>query len=294
MSLTQQRHHFVPEFYQRGFIEDGSGLIWVCEKGRAPRQRSVKKGAGFEYNLYAFTHADGSVDVGSVEKKLADLDRDAAAVIRKIDGGTPITPEERKTLCEFIGVMYRRTPEHRRAVGDMAVETVPEAFERIEAEIFTPNFRIVDSLTTEQRHRLEQRYAEFLNVRANYSARPPDFLFPKLVVRDSVFQVRLENMDWAFFKSTKDTPFVTCDDPVIFNFSLSHSQGGVLFFPLSRHILLQAMGISTYGGAYQQLPDRKVHILNRHLVRNAKKQVYSGRRRPELAKFVNRWIGKGF
>lgn len=294
MSLTQQRHHFVPEFYQRGFIEDGSGLIWVYEKGGAPRLKSVKKGAGFEVNLYAVTNPDGSVDVQSVEKQLADLDNNAAAVIRKIDAGKPISPHERKLLCAFIGVMYRRTPEHRRAVGEMAAGMIPGLFDTVEAELFTPHFKNIDNLNGEQRQRLAQRYSEFLALKAEYSAEPPDFLFPRLVVRNSVFETLLERLDWAFFKSTNETPFLTSDDPVVFNLSPRHKQGGLLFFPLSRHTLLQAMGASSYGGTYRQLPDRKVEALNRYVVRQAKEQIYSGRRDPGLEKFISRWLGKGF
>jgi hypothetical protein len=189
--------------------------------------------------------------------------------------------------------MYRRTPEHRRAVRDIAVEQFPEFFDRLEATLFTPNFQIIDTLTDKQRQRLDQRYAEFLKIKAEYSDKPPDFLFPSLIIRDSVFQMLLDSLDWVFFKSTKETPFVTCDDPVIFNLSPRHSQGGLLFFPLSRHTFLQAMGISTYGGAHHQLPDRKVVALNRYVVSHAKKQVYSGQQRPEMKKFVDRWLGKG-
>jgi len=292
--MTHQRHHFVPEFYQRGFIEDGSGLIWVYEKGRVPRQRSVKKGAGFEVNLYAFTNPDGSVNVESVERKLANLDSDAAAIIRKIDMGTPISVQERKLLCTFIGVMYRRTPEHRRVVREMAAETIPDLFDTVEAERFTPHFKNIDNLTAEQRQRLAQRYSEFLALKAQYSAEPPDFLFPSLVVNNSIFETLLERLDWAFFKSTPQKPFLTCDNPVVFNLSPRHKQGGLLFFPLSRHTLLQAMGESSYGGTYRQLADRKVEILNQYVVRQAKEQVYSGRRDSGLEKFISRWLGKGF
>jgi hypothetical protein len=293
MELTEQRHHYVPEFYQRGFIEDGSGLIWVYEKGRTPRQLSVKKRVGFELNLYAFTNRDGGVDVESIEKSLADIDREAARVIRKIDSGAGISAEDRQSLCTFIGVMWRRTPEHRRKVGDMATKTMPEVFANIEAEIFSPGFDVKQYLNEDQQKRLEQRYAEFLQIKREYSAKHPDFLFPSLIIRNSILQMMLEGMDWAFFKSTRDTPYLTCDDPVVFNLSPQHQQGGVLFFPLSKDTLLQAMRVSSYRGGYQQLTNTQVRELNRHIVRNAKNQVYAGRTSKVLAGFVEKWLGKG-
>ncbi|MGH9970413.1 MAG: DUF4238 domain-containing protein, partial [Pyrinomonadaceae bacterium] len=37
------KHHYIPQFYQRGFIRDKSNSVWVYEKGRRPRQLSIRK-----------------------------------------------------------------------------------------------------------------------------------------------------------------------------------------------------------------------------------------------------------
>ena len=89
MSRPTIRSHYIPQFYQRGFIADGSGLIWVYSKGCTPRLESVRK-TGMGLNLYAFMNNRKELDTESVEKELAKLDTDGAAVIHKLEKyGTP-------------------------------------------------------------------------------------------------------------------------------------------------------------------------------------------------------------
>ncbi len=45
------KHHYIPKFYQRGFINDKSNQIWVYEKGRQPRRSAIRK-AGMKIALY--------------------------------------------------------------------------------------------------------------------------------------------------------------------------------------------------------------------------------------------------
>jgi hypothetical protein len=68
-----RKHHYVPRFYQRGFMADASKKMWVYQKNRKPQRYSTKK-TGMEIDLYAFRNAQGEVDLGSVEKELALLD----------------------------------------------------------------------------------------------------------------------------------------------------------------------------------------------------------------------------
>jgi len=67
------KHHYVPEFYQRGFIADGTNRIWVYHKDRAPRRYYTRK-TGMRLDLYAFRDIRGVSDSTTVERQLADLD----------------------------------------------------------------------------------------------------------------------------------------------------------------------------------------------------------------------------
>ncbi len=71
-----RKHHCVPQFYQRGFIADGSNRIWVYQKDLCPRRYGVKK-TGLRIDLYAFPDKDGQTDYGTVERQLARIDDQA-------------------------------------------------------------------------------------------------------------------------------------------------------------------------------------------------------------------------
>ncbi len=67
--LEPHKHHFIPRFYQRGFVPGRGRKIWVYEKDGKPLRRSIRS-VGMQVDLYAFERA-GQVDFGSVEKELA-------------------------------------------------------------------------------------------------------------------------------------------------------------------------------------------------------------------------------
>lgn len=107
-----------------------------------------------------------------------------------------------------------------------------------------------------------------------------------------MFERVLLAMDWVYFKSTPDTEFLTCDNPVVFNKGTGlKDQNAVIIFPLSRKLLLQAMWISNYRGSYVQLADTQIRTMNRYVVRNSLSEVYASKRSKILQNFVSKWIG---
>lgn len=108
---TGTRQHSIPQFYQRGFIPDKTGLIWIYEKDAEPRQESVRK-TGMEINFYGFTKNE-QIDNESVENELQKIDDAGARLIHKLEKGKSLSDQERYTLSQFVSVMWRRTKEHK-------------------------------------------------------------------------------------------------------------------------------------------------------------------------------------
>lgn len=292
------KHHYVPQFYQRGFVKetnrDGNkeGLIWVYEKGKSPRKLPIKD-TGMQIDLYALTDRNGSVDNITTEAELGKIDNKGAAAIQKLVKGAPITESERTDLCKFVSVMYRRTPKFKAYQTKMTAQMMPEFFELHNEAWLRQEMQKRASSPAQAERWFEQRRGELEELRKEYLRQPPDFLFSNNVLRDSVFEKVLFDMDWALFKSTPDTDFFTCDDPALFNkgSGLGDKQNAVIMFPLSRELFLQAMWITTYKGAYIQLSDSEVRKLNRDVVRNADFQVYASHKSGPLSLFIDKWIG---
>lgn len=83
METQDIKSHYIPQFYQRGFISDATGLIWVYSADSEPKLVSVRK-TGMGLNLYAFRNRQNQLDVTTVEEQLAKLDSDGAAIIKKL------------------------------------------------------------------------------------------------------------------------------------------------------------------------------------------------------------------
>lgn len=284
------RSHYIPEFYQRGFIADGSGLIWVYSKDTAPKLVSVRK-TGMVMNLYAFRTRDNEVDATTVEKELAKLDSDGAAVIHRLQKGHLLSEDERWTLSRFVSVMWRRTTAHKEHAESMASGMMGEFFEEHDNdwlhELLTDRFG--SGVATEGI--FEKQKIELARLREDYQREVPSFIFPNNTLRDSIFERVLFSMDWVYFRATTDTEFLTCDDPVVFNKGTGlKDENAVIIFPLSRFLLLQGMWKSTYQSTFVQLGDSDIRTLNRYIVSNANKEVYSSKKSNVLAEFVAKRI----
>jgi hypothetical protein len=90
-------HHYVPQFYQRGFLAEGSSKLWIYEKGFPPRHRSTRK-TGMVIDLYAFRNEVGATDYSTVENELMRIDDQAAKVIQNL-GAEGLLPTRRE--CGF-------------------------------------------------------------------------------------------------------------------------------------------------------------------------------------------------
>jgi uncharacterized protein DUF4238 len=270
-------HHYVPQFYQRGFsLSEDRNKVWVYERGIRPRRRSVRS-TGMELDLYAFPGPDGATDFASVEKALARLDDDAAKIVHRIEKHERLTLKDRSLLSRFASVMYRRTPKHKAKVNKMAIDLLPKVLEPLQA--------ISDQLN-------EAGRAEIERIRGEYSANPPTFLFAQHVLRESEFENLMYTMDWVFFEAEQCSAFLTSDDPVMFSTGSGlGSPDAVIGFPLSKKLFLQCMWKSSYHTAFCTLSSERVNYFNECTIKSAYKQVYASDKVEDIQLAVDRNLG---
>ena len=281
-----QRQHYVPQFYLRGWTSSGEGLVWLYRKGRPPRRVSIRK-AGQEPDFYAFTDDEGVYDGGSVEKELEKLDTAAAPVIKKIEDRAPITTAERELLSRFISVLWRRVPQHREVVNDTFRELLPACLERLREDFAA--WRAAGK----NPERIDKLEKEVQRIEELYGKEVPAYFFTNNLRRDSVFEEALARMDWAFLQATPDTPFLTCDNPVLYNegSGIGDAERGIVLFPLSKELMLQAMWATSFRGACVPIPDAEVRRLNRYVVENAHREVYASVKSSGFMALVNKRMG---
>ncbi|HYX72538.1 MAG TPA: DUF4238 domain-containing protein [Nitrososphaera sp.] len=285
------KHHYIPQFYQRGFTAEKDSRIWVYEKGKEPRRYFVR-GTGVNHALYGFTNNRNEFDAETIEKELAKIDNDGAKVIQKLERGNTLKDKERLRLCRFVSVMWRRTPKHKEEVNRMAAEMMPNAFEGLDEEWIRRKVEERASSPAAAERLFEREKAEFERLHEKYMKEVPDFLFPSNTIRDSNFEQVMYGMDWVFFKAAPGTEFLTCDDPAFFNKGTGlKDKEAVIMFPLSRKLFFQAMHISDYRNGHHLLSAAGVDTLNTYVVQNAYKQVYASYRSETITTLVNEQIG---
>jgi hypothetical protein len=290
MVAPPAKHHYIPQFYQRGFTAEKDSRIWVYERGREPRRYFVR-GTGMKHALYGFTNNQNELDTETVEKELAKIDNDGAKIIQKLERGNPLKDKERLRLCRFVSVMWRRTPKHKEHVDRMGAEMMPNVFEGLDEEWIRQKVEERATSPAEAERLFEREKAEFERLREQYMRAVTDFLFAGNTIRDSNFEQIMYGMDWAFFKAALGTEFLTCDDPAFFNKGTGlRDREAVIMFPLSKKLFLQAMHISDYRNMYHPLSATEVMALNTYVVQNAYKQVYASHRSETIATLVNQQI----
>lgn len=113
-SKVKRRHHTVPRLLLRRFA-DGERLVRVPLDGGEPMVVGVGD-VTVRRDFYSMRTADGQLD-DTVENLLADLENQAARVIRKIveDGLWPLPVNDRAILGQWIAAQHVRVPAVRQA-----------------------------------------------------------------------------------------------------------------------------------------------------------------------------------
>lgn len=182
-------HHYVPQFYLRRFL-DHEGRLWVWDRDRDRVFASGPRSVAAERDFYFL---DGLVDQGhdplTMERQLADLERDVAAItgqwiewIRASDLGSPIRVPSvnREIVSLFIALQFLRTDDARSILAASAATGgyVAGSYEELRA-----------------------LHAELLWQEDGPVQRIAD---------------RIERSAWVFGRNDTTTPFTTSDNPVAF------------------------------------------------------------------------------
>ncbi|CAN5737610.1 hypothetical protein BH18ACI4_BH18ACI4_14010 [soil metagenome] len=283
--MAGARHHWVPQFYQRRFISDGSGLVLDSE----PRQESIRKTA-MARDFYAFTKNEAR-DSRSVEDALQKIDHMGPRLMRKVDHGERLTDQQRYELSVFVSVMWRRTAQHKEEAEQRAAAMMPGFFDQHNEDWLVSRLEEKQVAPDGGEVPFQKQRAKLAAIRSEYMATVPDFLFARNVVRPSIFEQVMYLMDWGFFRCSDAQEFITSDNPVVFSKGkgLKHDDA-VIFFPLSRNTCLQAMWKSQYEDSYVRASTAQVGLINRYMAQNAKREVYASYKSAVLAEFVSKWV----
>lgn len=266
-------HHFLPQFYLRGFAIADS--LWVHDRERATSFRSQPKAVANENQMYT----------EELEQVFANLvEQPAKSAIEKIRALQPLEASERFALARYVVALWKRVPKARSRVA----LNLPSAAAEVQAELEEQLRQAAqaDPAFAPRAAVLSVQVREFL---AGYLPGAAIDLWHKILSPDQNQAVveSLLSMEWRFLVTPTANHFLTSDNPVFF---FEHEGIGnpasELTLPFAANVALWANRRMTGGPAYQTTRRAAVMEINRRTAYNATRFAYSARAEPWILPFV--------
>ena len=254
-------HHYVAQYYLKGFATTPRDLIWVYDKQDGRQFCTQVKSVANETGFYP----------QEIEEHLANCSEEPAdAVIAKVRAREAIATEERGILAEYITVMIKRVPRAKQHFRELAPAVAQDVRRDVEQEL------TIDAV----RHPLladviEQGKARVRDILARCVDDPLEFWSDAIPSSRSPEIVEIiRNMTWLFLIFDKKPAFLTCDNPVFFptGVGIGHPQTEISF-PLSSHTLLWASRQRLSEG-YYEATTQEVEEFNRRTASNTTRYIY--------------------
>lgn len=267
-------HHYVPQFYLRGF--EAQGGIWTYDKLGGPSFATQVKSIANETGMYS----------EELESFLANkVEGPAKPALSKIRAKEMLSPEERISLAKYIVILWKRVPRAR----ERAIERMPEVADEVQANIRAE----LDSLVEQNpsyREKVSEWKVQVDQVIAQHRQNPPPEVWYHSIQSQSdpaVVDATL-SMNWTFLCSDHHQ-FLTCDNPVFFfeheGISKPTSE---LTLPLSTSVALWASRGGAPNGRFLTATPAAVKEINRRTAHNSTRFVYASRNESWIEPFVCR------
>ncbi|PLC06026.1 hypothetical protein CY658_02965 [Variovorax sp. RO1] len=266
-------HHYVPQYYLRGFAVSTS--VWVYDKQRKAHFRTQVKSTGNERGMY-------SAELESFfSEKVEGPANEAISKARDRQG---LDEKEREALARYLAFFWQRVPRGR----DRAISKIPQVADEVETEI-------IDGLTlaateqpdlSDQVSGLKKRVKEIIR---RHRDQPSADLWrgAMLLNKDPRIVEAVATMNWQF--AVSDTAqFLTCDNPVFFyeNEGVGRPQSE-LSFPISSSVTLVASNCrKSPEGRFFRADAKLVTNLNRRTAHNAQRFAFAQRDEPWIMPFL--------
>ena len=114
--MGAKNHHYLPQAYLAGFTRAGTAesVFWVFDTRTGECRRQTPKNTAAERYFYAADTETGDRSL-HIEEGLAKIEGLVLPVVRKVDAGEPISLEEKQLLGLFVGLLFTRVPQFKRA-----------------------------------------------------------------------------------------------------------------------------------------------------------------------------------
>nr|WKN39241.1 DUF4238 domain-containing protein [Tunicatimonas sp. TK19036] len=285
---TPRKHHFIPQYYLKGFSIPNSEKVWVYDKEdkqKEPFSPNIEKIAT-ERDFYKLNLYEGDEDTRVLEDYFANkIEGPANLILDKILKKERIDILDKDIMSFYIYSMIRRVPDAKKRAKQI-IPTLSDSMLKETKEMIESNPKFQNYTISEKEFLLN--YAkEFIQEQSdNPSA---IFLKPSKSSSTLVVLKTMMAMNWYFLYTT-DNYFLTCDNPVFTHRLGNGLTQGELTLPISKNIALWATKINRYPNerSYQLASARRLKEINRRTIHNATRFVYSSAKESWITKIIEK------
>jgi len=297
----KKRHHYIPVFYLKGFIDPyNKPYIWAYEKGNSRIIKATAENLAVKEHYYSFPTPDGEKDTETFEYMLHAVENTTAPVIRKIKNNESLSDQERADFSLFLGIMMTRVPGYRQKVEKMTADFIRRMnkFMACNPEILKAEIEKWEEDSGEKMDIPIEDLRKFI-IDDEYNIEIKPYFSLGFVRLANDFAPIFFNMKWAFYRATDDYKFVTSDSPLFFTdpthdpnsfYGVGLANKNVeITFPISKDLSL----VATWKGieGYVQCKNRQVKEITRRTVLSAARFVYASRKSEVLNRLVQKYKG---
>jgi hypothetical protein len=283
--MPARRHHYVPQFYLRGFVKDvAHPRLFVVDTEAHTSFSTSPSNVAVELDFHTIDAPGQPPDI--VETKLAELESQISPALERIRASRSVqSDEDRSLLFSFIALLLINNPGMRARLSDAIGKA--EMY-RLQMLASNPTVwkarmdRAKQEGTIEPESDTEELRELVLKDAFKVGLSVPAHLILEFGVLDEIIAL-VAARNWMLFSATDDeTGFVTSDNPVTLTWfdqegarfppglGLRETQ---LIFPISNE--LAAIGTFEYGSRLVIADDDFVAKINGNTIVLRNRQVYA-------------------
>ena len=210
----KDRQHILPQFYLRGFSNDGK-LIYAFDREDGEIRRQPIRKTACQTDYYTAIGIDGKKNK-EIEDYFSFIEGKAAEPIKKLDAGIDISDTEKSFLSFFLGYFFVRGDYYKNVFNEGGKKFGKIFLEEITSS--TSNIKeMIDSYENSTGDKTNLTSEKFLETLNNCSIK---FHLPKEFRLDAMLNAGLEigvliyNMAWLVQYCHKESSFITSDNPL--------------------------------------------------------------------------------
>lgn len=270
-------HHYVPQYYLKGFSESDDDLLWVYEKGIGCRFNAKIKNIGNITKFYS----------PKVEQYLANtIEEPANKILEKIRKRHKISEDDKKIFAEYVAVMWKRVPRGKERLKKIA----PKVSQKLSKEL-NRDLDIIASQGLTKTSLIKKSRVKIKEILDKYAKNPPKEIWLNNILfkRNPRIIAAVRAMNWTFLTFDEKPVFLTCDNPVFYftDIGIGNPESEITF-PISSKITLWATWRNDLPQDYIQTTKQVVKEINRRTAHNASRYIFHGRDEHWIESFIKK------